>query len=208
MLDRAARSTVRNFSTLFLVCMVVFLPLEMGYAFVHHDAIQVREVVPFIEDLSGRQKVDGVGRAELDEAERNRAILTGIELAFIPLLISAGRRVIEHDREEGLPTATDAWTRGLAPPRLAPFPAARNLGAIGLAAMFALMVGFVAYQAGRIPAELFPERSSVVMLGGAEAIARSVGLPWFLVAWVEAGVRARRSEPSKPRLSPFEGGGR
>ena len=189
MLDRAARSTVRNFSTLFLVCMVVMLPLEMGYAVLYRDVIEVHELVPFIEELPERQRVRGVGTADLDSAKRARLILTALELALVPVLLSATRRVLDRERDGALPTATDAYRNGLTPLRIGPIPVLGHAGAIGVAVVFSLLVGFAAYQVGRIGSEVFPQRLLFGILGGVESIARSLALPWALVAWIEAGAR-------------------
>ena len=190
LLDAAARSTARNFSTFFLVCMIVLLPLEMGYSLLHKDVIEARELESYIEELPRGQKVRGVGRRELKDAQRSRLILTGIELALVPLLMSATRRVLDSDREERLPTAVDAYRHGLAPFRPGPLPSSGSWGGVLLAALFALAVGFVANQTGRIASEAFPDRFAFGILGVVEAAARSIALPWFLVTWALAGRRA------------------
>jgi hypothetical protein len=201
MLDRAARSTVRNFSTLFLICLVVFLPLEIAYATIHQSAIEVRELAPFIEELPGNQRVKGVGPAELDDARRDRMILTAVELALVPLMVSAARRVFERDAAGDLPTATDAYLHSMTPLRLGPLPPADSIGAVGVAVVFSLSVGFATYQAGLLLADVFPDRFDFVLLGAVEACARSLALPWFLGAWVEAGRVKERRRPTTD--SPF-----
>jgi hypothetical protein len=187
LLDRAARSTVRNYSTLLLVCFVVLLPLELVSSLLHRDAIAVRDLHPYIEDLPGDQKVRGVGENEIRAAEEQRLFVTGLELVLLPLFLSAARRVLEAEGEGRLPTATDAWRRGLAPFRPGPLPSAGNWGAVLVALVFALSVGYAGYQAGRLLSEVFPDRFAFVILGTVEALSRSLALPWFLVTWVEAG---------------------
>ncbi len=193
MLDRAARSTVSDFSTLFLVCLAVLLPLELAYTTIHRDVVEVHDLAPFLEDVGERQRVGGVGPQELDDAERNRTVLNAIELALIPVFIAAGRRVFARRAEGELPTATDAYVHGLAPPRIGPLPRARSAGAILLALVFSLLVGYAAYRAGEIVAQLFPDRCRFVILGGVEAVSRSVGLPWLLGAWLTATAGERRA---------------
>lgn len=200
LLDTSARATARNFSTFFLVCMIVLLPLEMAYSLLHKDVIEAREMHSYIEELPRGQKVRGVGRRELADARRSRLIVTGIELALVPLLMSATRRVLDSDREARLPTAADAYRHGLAPFRPGPLPAGGAWGSVLVAALFALAVGFTGYQTGRIVAEAFPDRSAFGILGVVEAAARSIALPWFLVTWAVAG----RREPA--RGSTAEGG--
>lgn len=192
LLDTAARSTARNFSTFFLVCMIVLLPLEMAYSLLHKDVIEAREMHSYIEELPRGQKVRGVGRRELSDARRDRLILTGIELLLVPVLMSASRRVLDSDREERLPTAMDAYRHGLAPFRPGPLPGG-GWGSVLVAAVFALAVGFACYQTGRIASEAFPDRLSFGILGMVEAAARSIGLPWFLVTWAVAGGRTEGS---------------
>ena len=203
MLDRAARTTVRNFSTLFLVCLVVFLPLEMAYAFIHREAIEVRELTTYIEELEGGRRVNGVGPAELESAERNRAILTAIELALVPIMISAARRVLDRDEDGEIATATDAFKHSLTPLRIGPFPAPSGFGAVGLSVVFSFLVGFAAYKCGGLLLDVFPDRLDFGILGVVEACARSIALPWFLVTWIEAGrARERRGRHTVPG-SPF-----
>jgi hypothetical protein len=187
LLDRAARSTVGNFSTLFLVCMIVMLPLELTYAVLHHKAIATRELHGYIEELPAGEKVRGVGPSELDSARRDRAIVIVVELLLLPLLLSAARRALEDAEAGGVPTATGAWRRGLAPFRPGPFPPGSSSGAVLTGVVFALFVGFAAYQAGRLVAEAFPDRYAFGILGPVEAAARSLALPWLLVIWIEAG---------------------
>lgn len=202
LLDRSARSTVRNFSTLFLVCMVAMLPLEMTYAFIHRSEIEVRELHRYIEDLPQGQKVRRVGPDDLAAARRDRAIFTGVELLLLPLLLAATRRVLEVDRREGVPTATDAWRR-IASTGLGPTPRRGTLGPVIVAVAFALTVGFAAYLSGRNVVEVFPDRFAFVILGVVEATARSIGLPWLLVTVAEAGQgKPARFSPGGPGTSP------
>jgi hypothetical protein len=169
----------------------------LTYAFIHRDVIEVRELEPYIEDLTGKQKVRGVTAADFDDAGRDRLIVIGIEIVLLPLLLSATRRVIEVDRERRLPTATDAYKRGLAPFRPGPLPEAKNLGALLVSVAFALFVGFAAYQAGRLLTEAFPDAVAFGILGTAEAVARSLALPWPLVTWVEGAPRRARSRETE-----------
>lgn len=202
MLDRAARSTVRNFSTLFLVCMATFLPLEMAYATIHQKEIEVRHLEPYIAELRSDQRVNGVGPSELNDAERARRILNAIELALVPIMISAARRVVERDGAGALPTVTDAYRHAIVPVRIGPAPRAGAIGAVGTSVFFSFLVGFATYKGGLLLTDLFPDRADFVILGTVEACARSVGLPWFLAAWVEAGrARDRRARPTVG--SPF-----
>jgi hypothetical protein len=204
MLDRAARSTVRNFSTLFLICLVLLLPLEIAYGFLHKGAIANHEIRPFIVDLGEGTKIQGVGSPEFESAERNRVILTVIEVALLPLFIAAARRAIERDRLGELPSATDAYVHGLAPPRIGPAPPARAVGAVGLAALFAFVLAFAALRGGGLLVDLFPDRFRFVMLGLVEASARSLALPWFLGAWIVGGeVPGRGRRGPGPARDPF-----
>jgi len=203
MLDRAARSIVRNFSTLFLVCLVVFLPLEMAYAFIHREAIEVRELTTYIEDLEGNQRVNGVGQEELEAADRNRAILTAIELALVPIMISAARRVLERDEAGEIPTATDAYQHALTPPRFGPIPRPKMLGALGFSVVFSFLVGFAAYKCAGLLLDVFPDRFDFGILGVVEACARSIALPWFLVTWIETGRAGEKRGRHAVSGSPF-----
>lgn len=185
LLDRAARSTVRNFSTLFLVCMFVFLPLELVYATLHRDEIATRELHPYIERVPRGQEVRGVGEEDIEAARRDRIIVAGLELVVLPLLLAATGRVLDDDRRGRLPTATDAWRHALGSFRAGRLPPPGTAGAVLLSALFALSVGIAAYLTGRVLSEVFPDRLSFAMLGTVEAVARSVALPWFLVTWAQ-----------------------
>jgi hypothetical protein len=187
LLDRAARSTVGTFSTLFLICMTAMLPLEMTYAVLHHKAIETRELHGYIEDLPRGEKVRGVGHSEIDAARRDRKIVTVVELLLLPLLLAAARRALEVAENGGVPTATDAWRRGLAPFRTGPVPRGGPWGALLVSGAFALFVWFATFQAGRLVAEVFPDRLAFGILGPVGAVAGSVALPWLLVTWIEAG---------------------
>jgi hypothetical protein len=181
LLDRAARSTARNFSTLFLACMIVMLPLELAYATVHRDAIATREYHSFIRDLPSDEKVQKVGTEELDRAERDRKLVTIIELVGVVLLLGVARRILEVDREGGVPTAVDGWTHGAFRP--GPLPRPGDWGPVIASVVIGGAISFFAYQAGLLLVDLFPDGPSFAMLGVVEATARSLGLPWVLGAW-------------------------
>jgi hypothetical protein len=119
--------------------------------------------------------------------------------------------VLERDEAGELPTATDAYRHAVTPPRIGPPPSGNSLGAIGTAIVFSLLVGFAVYKGGLLLADVFPDRLDFVILGVVEASARSVGLPWFLGAWVEAGKakeRRRRPAAGSPFARPPARGGK
>ena len=175
----------------------------MAYAFIHREAIEVRELTPFIAELDGSQRVNGIGTDELEDAERSRMILTAIELALVPFMISAARRVHERDEAGELPTATDGWQHALTPPRIGPIPRPKSFGAVGVAVVFSLLVGFAIYKAGLVVLDVFPDRLDFGILGMVEACARSVGLPWFLVTWIETAKTRERRGRHAVSGSPF-----
>jgi hypothetical protein len=191
LVDRALRTTLRNFSTFWLIAAAVTIPLNVAWGVLYQDVIATREIHADIETLPPGDAVGGVDGGAIDRAERAQLIVLAIELALIPLLVRATRRAIERDASGHVPTALGAWrgvarasgTRGPMPWRLS---VALPMAGFALIvwALTALIGGLLAAPVGGSLAWL------VVALtrGGALAIA----LPFLLVGVVEARRPAER----------------
>ena len=190
LVDRALRTTLRNFSTFWLIAAAVMIPLNIAWGFLHQDVIAAGEIHADIETLPPGDAVGGVDGRAIDRAERAQLIVLVIELALIPLLVRATRRAIERDASGHVPTALGAW-RGVArgtPRGSGPWRLSVVLPMAGLAlvvwALAALIGGLLAAPVGGSLAWL----AVGLTRGGALAVA----LPFLLVGVVEARRPAER----------------
>lgn len=189
MLAKMVDTTLRNLSTLALVCAIVLAPLHLAYAFVNRDAIAVREMAPAIESFPEGRQVRNVGRAELERERLSRWLVIALEaLLVVPLLLRPTRRVLQADAEGRVPTATSAFTGDL---RAGSSPDLRLVVAgavIGLAVIALVQVG------GSIVVPMLEDTTEWLGVLVAETLARSLGLPFLLTAL--AGSRAAARERS------------
>jgi hypothetical protein len=190
LVDRALRTTLRNFSTFWLIAAAVTIPLNVAWGFLYQDVIAAGEIHADIETLPPGDAVGGVDGRAIDRAERAQLIVLVIELALIPLLVRATRRAIERDTSGHVPTALGAW-RGIArgtPRGSGPWRLSVVLPMGGLAlvvwALTALIGGLLAAPVGGSLAWL----AVALTRGGALAVA----LPFLLVGVVEARRPAER----------------
>ena len=182
-------TTLRNLSTLALVCAIVLAPLHFAYAFVNRDAIAVREMAPAIESFPEGRQVRNVGRAELERERLSRWLVIALEaLLVVPLLLRPTRRVLQADAEGRVPTATAAFSGDL---RSGSSPDLRLVAAgaaIGLVIVVLVQVG------GSIFVPMLEDTNEWLGVFVAETLARSLGLPFLLTAL--AGSRAAARERS------------
>jgi hypothetical protein len=185
LVDRALKTTLRNFSTFWLIAAAVTIPLNLAWASLYADVIATREIHADIETLPAGDEVRGVDGDAIDRARYAQLIVLALEIALIPLLLRATRRAIERDASGHVPTALGAWrnvarasgTQGTGPLRLS---------VVLPMAVFAVMVWALAALIGELLAA--PVGDSVAWLvvaltkGGALALA----LPFLLVGLVEA----------------------
>jgi hypothetical protein len=191
LVDRALKTTLRNFSTFWLIAAAITIPLNVAWAALYEDVIATREIHADIENLPPGDEVRGVDAEAIDRAERAQLLVLALELALIPLLVRATRSAIERDGSGHVPTALGAW-RGAARASVSrgsmPWRLAIALPMAGLAlivwVLAALIGGLLAAPVGGSLAWL------VVALtrGGALALA----LPFLLVGLVEARRPAER----------------
>jgi len=183
--DRALRTTLRNFSTFWLIAAAVTIPLNLAWASMYQDVIATREIHADIEALPPGDEVRGVDGEAIERADRAQLIVLALELALIPILARATRRAIERDASGHVPTALGAWrsaARASDPRTLGPW----KLSVVLPMAGFALVVWALGTVIGWLLAA--PVADSVAWLavaltrGGALALA----LPFLLVGLVEA----------------------
>jgi hypothetical protein len=198
--DRVLALTWRNFATLFFLVAVVTVPLHVARTFTYRKVLVVRELAPDIEAFPAGREVRGIGPSDLDAARRSLLVVSGIELALIPLAVGAVRRVLQIDRRAGVPTVTDAWLHALgswAHPTDRPPPTAAGL-VVGLAV--GLAAGFLVGRAGILLAETVPNYLAFAPLGVVEGTARALSAIFFLVPLALLVPRAKaKSHVSRPQ---------
>jgi hypothetical protein len=184
LVDRALRTTLRNFSTFWLIAAAITIPLNVAWGFLYQDVIATREIHADIETLPPGDAVGGVDGRAIDRAERSQLIVLAIELALIPLLVRATRRAIERDASGHVPTALGAWrgvtrgsVRGSRPWRLAV--------ALPMAG-FALIVWALTALIGGLLAAPVGGSMAWLVVGLTRGAALAVALPFLLVGVVEA----------------------
>ena len=189
MLSKMVDTTLRNLSTLALVCAIVLAPLHFVYAFVNRDAIAVREMSPAIESFPEGRQVRSVGRAELDRERLSRWLVIALEvLLAVPLLLRPTRRVLQADAEGRITTAVGAFSGEL---RSGSSP---DLRLVAAGAAIALMVVALVQVSGSILVPMLEDTSEWAGVFASETLARSLGLPFLLTAL--AGSRAAARERS------------
>jgi hypothetical protein len=189
MLQPTIDATLRNLSTLALVCALVLAPLHFVYAFVNRDAIGVREMAPAIEEFPEGRQVRSVGRAELERERLSRWLVIGLELLLgIPLLLRPTRRVLQADADGRVPSALGAFTGETRPASSPATPLVVAGAVIALAVIALVEVG------ASILVPMLEDTTEWAGVAAAQTAARSIGLPFLLVAL--AGSRAAARERS------------
>lgn len=192
---------IRNFSTLFLVVLIVIGPLHLLYGLLFQDVLALRELHPAIAEFPETRLVRGVGRADIAQAEVWFWVLALVELAAAPLLIRPVRRVLATDLRGGVPTAVDAY-RNM---RAAELPALETSGPpvapLVTVALLAAAVGvLIRLTLGRV-VDLLPDAGASLGLAVADATARSAAAAFLLTAAALAlGSRRRVPADKTPDL--------
>lgn len=182
MLDRAFRTLVRNYWSVFFLVAAITVPVQIAYATIWRHVIAVSELHPAIEGFPPLRQVRGVGVAQLDEARLAHWIVWAVEIALIPLFLRATQRVLAAESSGDAPTARDAWRGAFAGGQ--GIGAARTLARPGLllvgAAAAALVYGALVTFAGMVT-ELLPPGQRFAWVGLAGGAARAAAAPFFLV---------------------------
>lgn len=199
MLDRSWRVLFRNFSTFFLVVGVITIPLHLVHAFVFRDVIAVAELHSEIKELPANLKVRGVGAEDLDRARFAGWAVTALEIALLPLLLGATRRVVEVDEDGGVPEVIDAY-RHAARRSTSHRPPPGAVKTLAPAAVVALALGALATVAGGYLIEPLGDTFAWVGAGLVDGGARALGAGFFLVPVVYLARRAKGGQGDTPTL--------
>ncbi|MGH3117779.1 MAG: hypothetical protein ACRDQ2_11855, partial [Gaiellales bacterium] len=164
MLDRALVTTVRNFSTLFLIGAVVFIPLHLAHGFLFRNVLSVAELRPDIADFPEGRMVRNVGVEELNDERSTLGALVIVEAGISILLLGAARRVVEVDEDEGVPTVADAYGHAPSSLRKISFTVDR-LGILVTCLVIGLLAGWLTYRIGSLATELLGNDTAFVGIG-------------------------------------------
>lgn len=191
MLGRALDKTFRNFSTLFLLAAIFFVPLHTVHAFVFRDEIAVQELRPEIEDFPPAKKVRGVGAPELTNERNTLFVLAGIDMIVAMGLFGAARRVHDIDEDGRVPTVGEALRGSGASFRARPDVLVTAGGLVVGAA-----IAWLVYRIGMLVAELLGASSMFIGVGLARGLAAAV-LTAVAVGCAAASARASARRPAK-----------
>ncbi|MDQ4143562.1 MAG: hypothetical protein M3198_07440 [Actinomycetota bacterium] len=193
LIDRALRNTFRSFATLFLLAALVTVTSHLVYGFIFRDVLEITELHPFVLGLNPGRRVNDVSLGDLQRSETARWIVLAIQLALLPLLVAAARRIIAVEARGGVATVPDAlghlrdrearmsfrWKGA----QIATFVA-------GLA--LAAAVWYLARSAGLLAAEPLPDRFNFVALELVRGLALALAAPFLLGALVTAALEGGR----------------
>jgi len=185
LVDRALKTTLRNFSTFWLIVAVVTIPLNLAWATLFQDVIAAREIHADIESLPSGDPVRGVDGEAIERSRYAQLIVLALQLALIPLLLRATRRAIERDASGHVPTALGAW-RGVGRSSGARTSAPWRLSVALAMAGFALVVGLLAALIGGLLAAPVDDALAWLVVGLTRGAALALALPFLLVGIVEA----------------------
>jgi hypothetical protein len=195
-LDWTLRFVFRNFATLFLLVALFTVPLHVGRAFAYRRVVGLRELHPAIAELPPDRLVRGVGAADLETAQGALLAVIAIDLALIPLLAGAVRRIAQNEAAGRLPTVADALGHSLGAWR-SPAPiSSRTTLLAGVVLAFAIAT--LVYRTGVIVAEPVPEAVAFSPIGLAEGLAAAAAAPFFLVPLALLPRSAKGRDPGAP----------
>ena len=183
--DRALKTTLRNFSTLWLIVAAVTIPLNVAWAFRYQDVIATREIHADIEALPTGDKVRGIDEEAINQARSAQLIVLALEVALLPLLVRATRRVIERESAGHVPTALAAW-RGIARSSGARDSSRWRISVALPMAVFALIVWMLASLIGGLLVDPAGDSVAWLVLALTRGSALALALPFLLVGLVAA----------------------
>jgi len=198
-LDSTLRFVFRNFATLFLLVALFAVPLHVGRAFAYRRVVAMWELHPAIAELPPDQLVRGIGAADLQSARSALLAVIAIELALIPLLAGAARRIAQRDSGGRLPTVADSLSHSLGAWRHPAPNCTPGILTAGIALAFA--VGMLVHRTGSLLAEPVPDVVAFVPIGLAEGLAAAVAAPFFLVPLALLPRSAKGKDLTSPTLT-------
>ena len=193
-LDRALRATFRNFWTLFLLVSLLTVTAHLVYGFIYRDVLELRELHLYIRFLSPSRQVRGVGAPDVEAAEGAMWWVLAAELALLPILVLATRRVLAQDENGAVPTVPDAIVH--LRDRRTPLGIRPTLGSLAVllgGAAVGLAVWYLAQQIGLLVAEPLPDRFNFAALALVHGISLALGAPFLLTSLVLA-LRAQTTD--------------
>lgn len=196
LLDKAFATTLRNYSTLFLIVAFITVPLHLAYGLYFRDVLALSEIHAAIEVLPPAQPVGGVTAEGLEQARLVYLGLCALELLLVPLLWRATSRVVALDRAGHLPTATEAWRLRRVPNTSESDPEGHRILMVVTALLFSGVVWFLAERIGLLVVELVPDRLLFLGLALVRAVSIALAAPFALVAVIVA--RRRPGTPGPP----------
>ena len=193
LLDKAFSTTLKNFSTFFLVVASITVPLHVAYSFYFRDVLALSDIHEAIGQLPPAQPVGGVTAEGLERARLAYLGLCALEVASLPLLWRATSRVIALDRAGRLPSALRAWL----PTKIRDRPnqpqsCGERLGAgtrvvtVFSALAFSVAVWFLAERIGLLLIELVPNHFLFMGLALVRSVSLALAAPFPLVAAIVA----------------------
>ncbi|MGH2757202.1 MAG: hypothetical protein ACRDI3_05380 [Actinomycetota bacterium] len=197
MLDRALGTTARNFSTLFLIGAVTFIPLHVAHAFLFRNVLSVAELRPDIADFPEGRLVRNVGVEQLNDERSTLGVLLIVEAGISLLLLGAARRVVEVDADGGVPTVTDAYEHAAGSLRKAWFGIDR-LGILVTCAVIGVAAGWLAYRIGLLVTELLGNDKAFAGIGATRGIAVALFLTFVIGPAATLSLTSRPAPPAKP----------
>lgn len=193
LLDRALRTTFRNYSTLFLLAAFVTVTAHLVLGVVFRDVLEVTELHPYIRNLKPGGRVDNVGASDLATFETARWAVLGLEVVLLPLLVGGARRIVTRDREGGVPTVPDALTHLRDPDARLSFRwAGGEMATVVVGAILAAATWYLAERAGFLAAEPLPDRFNFLTFELARGVGLALGAPFLLGSIVTSGLEATR----------------
>ena len=192
MLGHALDVAFRHLATLFCVCAVIFVPLQLGHAFVFRDVLGVSELAPDIRAFPEGRKVRNVGPEELRAERATGMVLVIVEAGLLVILVGAARRVIDVESEDRVATVPDALSNALSSlgavrPQ---FPVVAGSLLVGAAA------GWLTLAIGYRLSEILGNDATYLGIGFSRGVAAS--LAGAVIAGTAAASSVSRPTPAPP----------
>jgi hypothetical protein len=184
--DRALRNTFGNFSTLFLLALLVTVVTHLVYGIVFRDVLEIDELHRFVKGLTAGRTVTGIGAKDLREAIFWAKAVPVAEILLLPLLVGATRRVISRSDRGEVPTVMDGVRHPRSGPRLRAGRVAPGWATVLLGTALAVGVWFLARQTGILLIEPLPDPANFLWFTIVYAVAEALGLAFFLGTFVTA----------------------
>lgn len=197
MVERAFARTLRNYSTVFFIVAALSFPLHTMYSFLFRDVIATREHHAVIEAGPQSRRIGKVGHRDLESARLGFGVVMAVELALVPLMVRATRRVFVIDEKGGVPTATDGWRAALSPGSEPPRDRI-SLQGVGAGVVVALLGGFLIHLIAGSATGFLTDGARWVGVGLGQSLVRAAAAP--LALGPLALFRAKEEGDSAPKF--------